>query len=305
MTLITSEFGFASTAEEVTDGIDLRGKKAIVTGASSGIGIETARVLALRGADVTLAVRNLAAGTGIAEGIRSTTGSTTVRAAELDVSDLWSVRKFVSEWTGPLDLLINNAGVMATPEERTADGFELQFATNFLGHFALALGLHDALADARGARVVTVSSSGHLLSPVVFDDINFRFRPYDPLAAYGQSKTAAVLFGVAASTRWAADRITVNSVMPGAISTGLQKHTGGLKTPPEGRKSIEQGAATTLFVATSPLLDGIGGHYFEDNNEASIVYDGNGWLSGVASYALDPANADRLWETALPLIAAS
>jgi len=304
MTLITSPFGFASTAEEVTEGVDLHGKVAIVTGASSGIGIETARVLALRGADVTLAVRNLAAGTGIAEDIRATTGSTTVRAAELDVSDLSSVRAFVANWSGPLHLLINNAGVMATPEERTADGFELQFATNYLGHFALALGLHDALAADGGARVVTVSSSGHLLSPVVFDDINFRFRQYDPLAAYGQSKTAAVLFGVGASTRWAADGITVNSVMPGAISTGLQKHTGGLKTPPEGRKSIEQGAATTLFVATSPLLEGVSGRYFEDNNEATVVYDGNGWLSGVAFYALDQANADRLWEAALPLVAA-
>ena len=304
MTLITSPFGFASTAEEVTEGIDLHGKVAIVTGASSGFGIETARVLALRGADVTLAVRNLAAGTGIAEDIRATTGSTTVRAAELDVSDLSSVRAFVANWSGPLHLLINNAGVMATPEERTADGFELQFATNYLGHFALALGLHDALAADGGARVVTVSSSGHLLSPVVFDDINFRFRQYDPLAAYGQSKTAAVLFGVGASTRWAADGITVNSVMPGAISTGLQKHTGGLKTPPEGRKSIEQGAATTLFVATSPLLEGVSGRYFEDNNEATVVYDGNGWLSGVAFYALDQANADRLWEAALPLVAA-
>jgi len=304
MTLITSPFGFASTAEEVTEGIDLHGKVAIVTGASSGIGIETARVLALRGADVTLAVRNLAAGTGIAEDIRATTGSTTVRAAELDVSDLSSVRAFVANWSGPLHLLINNAGVMATPEERTADGFELQFATNYLGHFALALGLHDALAADGGARVVTVSSSGHLLSPVVFDDMNFRFRQYDPLAAYGQSKTAAVLFGVGASTRWAADGITVNSVMPGAISTGLQKHTGGLKTPPEGRKSIEQGAATTLFVATSPLLEGVSGRYFEDNNEATVVYDGNGWLSGVAFYALDQANADRLWEAALPLVAA-
>jgi len=302
MTLITSDFGFASTAEQVTEGIDLRGKRAIVTGASSGIGVETARVLALRGADVTLAVRNLAAGTGIAEDIRSTTGSTTVRAAQLDVSDLWSVREFVSKWNGPLHLLINNAGVMATPEERTAEGIELQFATNYLGHFALALGLHDSLASAGDARVVTVSSSGHLLSPVVFDDINFRFRPYEPLVSYGQSKTAAILFGVAASNRWAADGITVNSVMPGAIATGLQKHTGGLKTPPEGRKTIEQGAATTLFVATSPLLEGIGGRYFEDNNEAVTVYDGNGWLSGVAFYALDPANADRLWEAALPLI---
>jgi NAD(P)-dependent dehydrogenase (short-subunit alcohol dehydrogenase family) len=304
MTLITSDFGFTSTSEEVTDGIDLRGKRAVVTGASSGIGIETARVLALRGADVTLAVRNLSSGEGIARDIRTSTGNDAVRAAQLDVADLWSVRRFVSSWTGPLHLLINNAGIMATPEERTAEGIELQFATNYLGHFALALGLHAALAEAEGARVVTVSSSGHLISPVVLDDVNFRFRPYDALLAYGQSKTASILFGVAASRRWAADGITVNSVMPGAIATNLQKHTGGLKTPPEGRKTVEQGAATSLFVATSPLLAGIGGRYFEDNNEAATVYDGNGWMSGVASYALDEANADRLWEHSLPLIAA-
>jgi NAD(P)-dependent dehydrogenase (short-subunit alcohol dehydrogenase family) len=304
MTLITSDFGFTSTSEEVTDGIDLRGKRAVVTGASSGIGIETARVLALRGADVTLAVRNLSSGEGIARDIRTSTGNDAVRAAQLDVADLWSARRFVSSWTGPLHLLINNAGIMATPEERTAEGIELQFATNYLGHFALALGLHAALAEAEGARVVTVSSSGHLISPVVLDDVNFRFRPYDALLAYGQSKTASILFGVAASKRWAADGITVNSVMPGAIATNLQKHTGGLKTPPEGRKTVEQGAATSLFVATSPLLAGIGGRYFEDNNEAATVYDGNGWMSGVASYALDEANADRLWEHSLPLIAA-
>ena len=303
MTLITSEFGFASTAEQVSDGIDLGGKRALVTGASSGIGIETARVLALHGADVTLAVRNVDAGTAVAEQIHAATG-TAVRAVALDVSDLASVRRLTDQWVGPLDLLVNNAGIMATPEQRTPDGVELQFATNYLGHFALALGLHDALAAAGGARVVTVSSSGHLISPVVFDDVNFRFRPYDPLLAYGQSKTASILFGVAASPRWAHDGITVNAVMPGAIATNLQKHTGGLKTPPDGRKTIEQGAATTLFAATSPLLEGIGGRYFEDNNEAATVFDGNGWMSGVAAYALDPEGAERLWNAALPLVAA-
>ncbi|MET0934233.1 MAG: SDR family NAD(P)-dependent oxidoreductase [Mycetocola sp.] len=302
MTRITSDFGFTSTAEDVTDAIDLRGHRAIVTGASSGIGIETARVLALRGADVTLAVRNVAAGERTAADIIASTGNPGVRVAQLDVSDLDSVRSFTSQWTGPLHLLINNAGVMATPEERTGDGIELQFATNYLGPFALAVGLHSALAAADGARVVSVSSSGHLISPVVFDDLNFRFRPYEPLAAYGQSKTASILFGVAARTRWAGDGITVNAVMPGAIATNLQKHTGGLKTPPAGRKTIEQGAATTLFVATAPFLRDISGRYFEDNNEAVTVQDGNGWKSGVAPYALDPANADRLWERSLDLI---
>ncbi|MCS5718781.1 SDR family NAD(P)-dependent oxidoreductase [Herbiconiux sp. CPCC 205763] len=304
MSLITSPFGFSSTAAEVAEGIDLTGKRAVVTGAASGIGIETAKVLAAHGADVTLAVRNLEAGERAAVSITAETGNTAVRVAKLDVADLGSVREFVSAWTGPLHILINNAGIMATPEERTAAGTELQFATNYLGHFALTVGLHDALVEAHGARVVALSSSGHLISPVVFDDIDFRFRPYDPLLAYGQSKTASVLFAVGAAKRWAHDGITVNAVMPGAIATGLQKHTGGLKTPPEGRKTVEQGAATSIFVATSPLLEGVSGRYFEDNNEAATVHDGNGWMSGVAAYALDEGNADRLWELAVPLIAA-
>lgn len=302
MTRITSPFGFSSTASEVTEGIDLTGKRVIVTGAASGIGIETARVLAEHGADVTLAVRKLEAGKAVANQIIESTGNQNIHVARLDVADPASVKEFVAEWTGHLDLLIENAGIMATPEERTAQGIELQFATNYLGHFALALGLHASLAAAGNARVVVVSSSGHLISPVVFDDVNFRYRPYDALLAYGQSKTASVLFAVGAASRWAADGITVNALMPGAIATGLQKHTGGLKTPPEGRKSIEQGAATTLFVATSPLLEGVSGRYFEDSNEAETVYDGNGWKSGVAAYALDNTNADRLWDQAVTLI---
>lgn len=303
MTRITSPFGFSSTASEVAEGVDLTGKRAIVTGAASGIGIETAQVLAEHGADVTLAVRKLEAGKAVAEQIIEGTGNQNIHVARLDVADPASVKEFVAEWTGPLDLLIENAGIMATPEERTEQGIELQFATNYLGHFALALGLHASLAAAGNARVVVVSSSGHLISPVVFDDLNFRYRPYDAVVAYGQSKTASVLFAVGAASRWAADGITVNALMPGAIATGLQKHTGGLKTPPEGRKTIEQGAATTLFVATSPLLEGVSGRYFEDSNEAETVYDGNGWMSGVAAYALDAANADRLWNEAVKLIA--
>jgi len=146
---------------------------------------------------------------------------------------------------------------------------------------------------------VVVSSSGHLISPVVFDDINFRYRPYDPLVAYGQSKTATVLFAVEATRRWAADSITANALMPGAIATNLQRHTGGLKSPPERRKTPQQGAATSVLLATSPQLEGIGGRYFEDCNEAIPVPDGNGWASGVAPYALDTANAERLWDESL------
>jgi NAD(P)-dependent dehydrogenase (short-subunit alcohol dehydrogenase family) len=167
---------------------------------------------------------------------------------------------------------VNNAGVMACPEQYTTDGWELQLATNHLGHFALAAGLHSALAADGEARIVAVSSTGHQSSPVVFDDLNFAFRPYDQWQAYGQSKTANVLFAVEATRRWAGDGITANALMPGAIYTNLQRHTGGRgsgKVPPELIKSVEQGAATSVLLAISPLLDGIGGRYFIDCNETA------------------------------------
>ncbi|MEU1535960.1 SDR family NAD(P)-dependent oxidoreductase [Streptomyces fagopyri] len=297
MNRITTSFGFSSTAAEVAEGVDLTGRRAVVTGASSGIGVETARVLASLGAEVTLAVRNKDAGKEIAAEIITSTGNKNVHVGRLDISDQESVAAFVKSWSGPLHLLVNNAGVMAIPElQRTPEGWEMQFATNHLGHFALANGLHGALAADGDARVVVVSSQGHLISPVVFDDINYRYRAYDAIGAYGQSKTATVLFAVAANQRWAADGITANALMPGAIATNLQKHTGGLRTAVELRKTIEQGAATTILVATSPQLAGVGGRYFEDCNEAVQVPDGNGWTSGVAPYALDPANAERIWE---------
>src|SRR4051794_23254638 len=185
-------FGFDSTAAEVIDGIDLTGRRAIVTGGASGIGIETARALAGAGAEVTLAVRDPARGDEVA-----TTIGGDVRVGRLDLADLGSGAAFVAAWTGPLDLLINKAGGMAPPGlEHGPAGWELQLATNHLGHFALALGLHDALAAAGGARVVSLSSRGHLRSPVVFDDLGFTRRPYDRWVAYGQSKTANVLFAV-------------------------------------------------------------------------------------------------------------
>ena len=187
---------------------------------------------------------------------------------------------------------------------------EWQFATNHLGHFALATGLHAALAADGAARIVVVSSSGHQLSPVVFDDINFAFRPYDPWLAYGQSKTANVLFAVEATRRWAADGITANALMPGAIYTNLQRHTGGRgsgTTPPELFKTPEQGAATSVLLATSPLLDGIGGRYFVDCNESETI-DRRGAappLHGVARYALAPDAATRLWALSETLLAAT
>jgi len=151
---------------------------------------------------------------------------------------------------------------------------------------------------------VSVSSSGHLLSPVVFDDLHFDFRPYDPFAAYGQSKTADALLAVEATRRWSGEGIYASTLNPGAIPTGLQQHTGGLRTPPERQKTVQQGAATSVLLAASPLLDKVGGRYFEDCNEASVVTRRPADYTGVAWYALDQANAGRLWDAALDLLPA-
>jgi NAD(P)-dependent dehydrogenase (short-subunit alcohol dehydrogenase family) len=306
MTRITTPFGFHSTAADVAAGLDLSGKRVVVTGGASGIGIETARALAGIGADVTLAVRDTDAGARTAADIATTTGNRQVHVARLDLTDRASIATFVADWNGPLHLLINNAGVMAMPEQHTADGWEMQFATNHLGHFALATGLRRALAAANGARIVAVSSSAHMRSPVIFDDIHFAFRVYEPWGAYGQSKSANILFAVGATARWADDGITANALMPGAIPTNLQRYiSGGLTMPPELRKTPEQGAATSVLLATSPLLEGIGGRYFADCNEAAVVAKRTNDMSGVAPFALDPANADRLWEESLRMLASS
>jgi NAD(P)-dependent dehydrogenase (short-subunit alcohol dehydrogenase family) len=309
--LIRTPFGFRSTASDVLAGIDLSDKRAIVTGASSGIGIETARALAEAGAAVTLAVRNTTEGNNVASDIKKTTGSSRVDVRSLELTDPASIDAFVEGWDGPLHILVANAGVMALPERiLTSRGHETQFATNHLGHFRLAVGLHPALAQGDGARIVSVSSSAHLRSPVVFDDLNYSFLQYDQWAAYGQSKTANILFAVGVGQRWPDDGIAANSLMPGAIRSGLQRHidpewyervreelkdTMPTKTP-------QQGAATSVLLAASPLLDGISGRYFEDANEASVV-TARGGLGGrgVAGYALDPGNAERLWDVSLEL----
>jgi NAD(P)-dependent dehydrogenase (short-subunit alcohol dehydrogenase family) len=311
---ITTPFGFDSTAAEVVAGIDLAGKRAVVTGAGSGIGVETARALADAGAAVTMAVRRTGDAEVVATDIRATTGNDAVAVAPLELTDRASIAAFVEAWDGPLDILVNNAGVMAIHELTLSDrGHEMQFATNHLGHFALALGLHDALAVAGSARIVSVSSSGHLRSPVVFDDLDYGFRDYDPFGAYGQSKTANVLFAVEATRRWAKDGITANALMPGGIATELQRHVGGAAYIQQAveryrqagsvLKTAEQGAATSVLLATSPQLEGIGGRYFEDCNEAEVVERRGAGIGGVAPYALDAVNAQRLWDLSLELIA--
>jgi NAD(P)-dependent dehydrogenase (short-subunit alcohol dehydrogenase family) len=311
--LIKTPFGFSSTAAEVVAGVDLSGKRAIVTGASSGIGVETARALAGASAAVTLAVRNTEAGERVAAEIRASTGNEDVTVGAVELSDLASVNAFVAAWSGPLDILVNNAGVMAIQElTMSPNGHEMQFATNHLGHFALALGLHDALAAADSARIVSVSSGGHLRSPVVFDDIDYAFRDYDPFGAYGQSKTANVLFAVEATRRWAADGIVANALMPGGIATPLQRHLpshyatvalDAFRASGTDFKTVEQGAATSVLLAASPLVDDVGGRYFENCNEAAqVTRRGNMGQGGVAPYALDPANAERLWELSLQMV---
>ncbi|MFC3500556.1 SDR family NAD(P)-dependent oxidoreductase [Micromonospora krabiensis] len=310
-TRVNTPFTRDTTAREVIQGIDLAGRRAVVTGGASGIGVETARALAAAGADVTLAVRNPDAGQEAAADITATTGNEHVLVAPLDLADLTSVATFVANWDGPLHILVNNAGIMASPEMRTAQGWEMQFATNHLGHFALTTGLRPALAAAGGARVVSVSSAAHLRSPVVFDDIQFERREYDPWLAYGQSKTANVLFAVEATRRWAADGIFTNSLMPGAIRTNLQRYITDeeldrMRSASGGGaaywKTTEQGAATSVLVATSPLLDGIGGRYFEDCQEAGPNQAGS--RAGYAPYALDPEAAERLWQVSEDLLRA-
>jgi NAD(P)-dependent dehydrogenase (short-subunit alcohol dehydrogenase family) len=252
-------------------------------------------------------VRDTAAGDRTAAGIAAGTDGPAVRVARLDLADAASVAAFVAGWDGPLDLLVNNAGVMALPElQHSPEGWEQQLATNHLGHFRLATGLHGALAAAGGARVVSLSSRGHVRSPVHFEDLHFATRAYDPWLGYGQSKTANVLFAVDATRRWAADGITVNAVHPGAIiDTNLSRHMDPavleqLRAGSETYKTVPQGAATSVFVATSPQLDGIGGRYFEDVNEAVLMTEVDpAAKSGVAAYALDPESAERLWDISL------
>jgi NAD(P)-dependent dehydrogenase (short-subunit alcohol dehydrogenase family) len=316
--LITTRFDAASTADEVVADEDLTSVRAIVTGASSGIGLETARSLARAGAEVTLAVRNPDAGAKAAQDIGKSTGSDDVRVAVIDLTDQAAVASFVQTWNGPLHLLINNAGVITPALSRTAEGWELQFATNYLGHFALSRGLHSALAAGAGergeARIVSLTSGAHMRSPIVFDDIQFERRDYDPQAAYAQSKTATSLLAVEASRRWAHDGIVANAVNPGGVATGLQRsftqkqkdylaeaEAAGAFT----YKTAQQGAATTLVAAVAAEFAHTGGHYLDDGREAHTVPNDADLFTnshGVKQWAIDPEIAQKLWTVSLDLI---
>ncbi|MCU1482721.1 MAG: oxidoreductase [Subtercola sp.] len=320
--LISTRFTATSTADDVLRGIDLSGVRAIVTGGASGIGAETARALAAAGAEVTLAVRNTRKGDAVADSIAAsiTPARAHAVAVAVDLSDPASVDRFVQNWSGPLHLLISNAGVVTGGLERTAAGRELQFATNHLGHFALAVGLHDALArgaeDRGGARIVSLSSTAHMRSNVDFGDLQFESRPYDAQLAYAQSKTANSLFAVEATRLWASDGIVANAVNPGGVATGLQRNfTPQQKASLDAAeaagvftyKTVEQGASTTLVAAVSPEFAHTGGHYLDDGQEAYPVADDATLAEhphGVKRWALDGASAERLWAVSTQLLRA-
>ena len=306
---IASRFGAYTPASEVVEGIDLSGVTAIVTGAGSGIGVETARALALAGADVVLAVRRPDAAEAVAQEINAM-GKGSARTEQIDLSSFGSIRAFAARWgERPLNILINNAGVMACPLSRTEDGLEMQIGTNHFGHYLLSVLLSPALergaTPERHSRVVSLSSIGHRRSPVNFDDPQYLTRPYDKWEAYGQAKTANSLFAVGFNTRFKDRGINANAVMPGGIMTPLQRHlpreemvafgwideAGKIN---ERFKTPEQGASTSVWAAVGPELEGVGGLYLENCAQAAPFDRANPFV-GVMEYALDPKAAVQLW----------
>lgn len=314
---IGSGFTAATTTTDVIAGIDLTGQTAIVTGGYSGLGLETVRTFLAAGAEVIVPARDPA------RAAKQLAGIEVAVVEELDLLDPDSIDAFADRFLAtarPLHLLVNSAGIMAAPLTRDARGFESQFATNHLGHFQLTTRLLPALRQAQGARVVAVSSRGHRYSPVHFEDPNFEHREYAPYAAYGQSKTANVLFAVELDAREQGNGIRAFAVHPGSIMTNLAQNTdrevlrrGGfldddyqpIIDPSRGLKTPEQGAATQVWCATSPQLDGLGGLYCEDV-EVAGVHSGDlpdtevlaltPGTFGVMPYAIDPAAAGRLWK---------
>ena len=303
---LPSGFSAQSTAADVIRGIDLSGQTAIVTGGYSGIGVETTRALIAAGAQVIVPARNV-------EKARHTLAGIDAELEVMDLLDPASIDAFATRFLAsgrPLHMLVNSAGVMIPPLTRDARGYEIQFSANHLGHYQLAARLWPALKAAGSARVISVSSRGHRRAAVDFDDWNYAHKPYDKYQAYGRSKTANALFSVALDIRGEAHGIRALSLHPGAILTplsrnmtdddmkpwGLTRNEDGTynATNPSLFKTVEQGAATSVWCATSPQLAGIGGVYCEDCDIASLVVEGD-MTRGVAAYAVDPDAAERLW----------
>lgn len=311
---MTRKFSAKSTADQVLSGVDLKGKRLLITGASSGIGLETARSLVSHGATVVGAVRNLAKAEAATASVlkAAAQGGGSLELIELDLASLQSVRACADKLLANgkrFDAIIANAGIMATPFGRTVDGFEVQFGTNYLGHFALINRIEPLLAD--NGRLVVLSSQAHRAADVDLDDPNFEQQEYDPFVAYGRSKTATSLFAVEFDKRHRHRGIRAASVMPGNSLTDLPRHFSqeGLQglfenvgkaraeasLPPAELKEIAQAAATSVWAAVVADKDEIGGRYLEDCAVAPIDDTPNPFADGVRSYALDADKAERLW----------
>ena len=308
---MTRTFGFESTTDDVLEGINLSGKRVLVTGVSAGLGVETARALAAHGAEVIGAARDLDKARRATEPVRSQAADGgSLELIELDLASLASVRacaNLLNEAGAPFDLVIANAGVMATPKGTTADGFETQFGTNHLGHFVLVNRIAGLIPS--GGRLVNLASSGHRRADVDLDDPGFASTPYDEWVAYGRSKTANVLFAVEFDRRHRGRGVRAAAVHPGGIQTELSRHltqealiklmetiqaNRPADAPPFRLKSIPQGAATTLWAGVVAPAEEIGGRYCEDCHVAEVLDIGQ-TLGGVRSYALDPERARALW----------
>lgn len=300
-------FNKDTTTDEVLDGLDLTGKTVVITGGTSGLGAESARSMAAKGAKVIITGRNMAKAQAVADGIEGD-----VSVEELELGSVASIRAFAERVLAKhprIDILINNAGVMASPYMETSDGFELQFGSNHLGHFLMTTLLMPAFGE--GARVVALSSSAHQFAPVLFDDISFKTTDYDKWAAYGQSKTANALFAVGLNARLKVVGAEAFAVHPGVIQTELARHmteedmamfATGIESGAIPVKSIPQGAATQVYAATAPELAGKGGAYLADVQIAPIE-DGTEDFSKVRPYAIDPEAAERLWVVSEEMIA--
>ena len=312
-----SEFGAKSTADDVLAGRDLTGKTVFITGGNSGLGLESGRAMAAKGAHVILSGRNQAKLDEAAQTIISDTPSAQVETIVCDLGSLNSVRHCGEEAHQrfkKIDMLINNAGVMACPKDLTEDGFERQFGTNHIGHFALTKELMPLVEAGADKRIVNLSSRGHHICPVDLDDPNFQNRDYNEWASYGQSKTANALFSAGLEQRFAGKGIHAYAVHPGGIQTNLSRHLSEDQSaaliervmtsdPNFSWKSIPQGAATQVWAATAPELEGKGGVYCEDCHVAE--FDDTSSTGGVRSYALDKSNADQLWTLSEQMIGES
>ncbi len=302
-----SNFGAETTTDEVLEGISLSDKLVVITGGASGLGAETARAMAAKGAQIVIPVRDLSKGEAAAQEIRSATGNDNIEVMEMDLGSMESVRAFADAFLAKYDrinLLINNAGVMACPKAETADGLEMQFGTNHIGHFLMTNLMMPAVLKGKG-RIVNLSSRGHHRDEVHFDDLNFENREYEKWASYGQAKTANVLFTVGLEKRLADKGVHSYAVHPGGIVTNLGRHlneqdvTDLMARMKESSgdapvlKSVEAGAATTCFAATAPELEGKGGVYCEDCHVAEV--DDEDPTGSVRSYAVDPKKAEKLW----------